>query len=53
MQALALMYAVMHTIAVISQLAAVGGVFWGVVWVVRAMRKPVDTRSVRKQLRMR
>lgn len=53
MQALALMYAAMHTIAVVSQLAAVGGVFAGVVWVVRAMRRPVDQKAVRKQLRMR
>jgi uncharacterized membrane protein YeiH len=53
MQGLAILYAAMHTIAVVCQLAAIGGVFGGLVWAVRAMRKPVDTKDVRKQLRMR
>ena len=53
MNGLAIIYAAMHTIAVVSQLAAVGGVFFGVVWAVRAMRHPVGKKDVRKQLRTR
>ena len=53
MNGLALLYAAMHTIAVVCQLAVAVGVFAGVVWVVRAMRRPVTVQDVRKQLRIR